>query len=162
MAFPRYNRHHRHLQGCGCLFVLKTVPCNLFDVSSDELFGIESKNRRIREIAAEANSFAHRGYGEQAKYYALNRQESETLHHLNKATEHAIAFVTAEKGSVHTSLLFRGDPLRGFLTDDKRNDASRVLHEMEKERYDFVREHEEFIKMTEALRTYAGNWKAEI
>ena len=136
--------------------------------TDEEMAILRNKLIAVTEILYEDGDFGfyhtrlchwHRA---QAKYYALNRQESETLHHLNKAAEHAIAFVTAEKGSVHTSLLFRGDPLRGFLTDDKRNDASRVLHEMEKERYDFVREHEEFIKMTEALRTYAGNWKAEI
>ena len=45
------------------------VICNLFDVSSDELLGIgiESKNKRIQEIVAQAYGFSGKGYAQQAR-----------------------------------------------------------------------------------------------
>ncbi len=98
----------------------------------------------------------------QAKYFAKKMDGANTLAYLSKAADHAIGFVkyAAQESFVHTSLLFREYETSGtsFSTDSKDNDAMQLLNEMTFSEFDFIRDDEEFRKIADRLKEYAGKW----
>ena len=98
----------------------------------------------------------------QAKYYAKLQNAEKVLHHLKKAAEHAIKFLTALKEhATHTSLLFKGYSFGDFSTWNTSNDALELLENMKNSAYDFIRENKAFKNIEEELTPYAEKWQVE-
>ena len=95
----------------------------------------------------------------QAIYYAKRKDTEKTLLHIDSAARHAIEF-TKNLGAVkRTSLIFRGyGEGSGFITGDSDNDAATLLKALESEEFDFIRENEEYKKITIELLKYSGKW----
>lgn len=136
--------------------------------SPEEKAALRDKQIAFLHLMFEANDFGfyHNHLAEthslQAAYYAKNKDTSYVLAHLAKAAEHAIGFLAYAKESefAHTSLLLRGlkSDGTGFSTTDSDNDAQVLLNRMSDKVYDFVRDTEEFRRITEMLAPYAGKW----
>ena len=98
----------------------------------------------------------------QAKHYAGLGDRERVLSHLTRAAEHAIKFtVEFNENATHTSLAFRGQTYGVFSTSNRDNDALQLLKEMEKPRYDFVREEKVFLSIKERLEKHAGFWNVK-
>ncbi len=96
----------------------------------------------------------------QAWSFAKKANREMTISHLQSAAEHAIRFIEFANtpNFVHTSLIFRGDSGGSFGTNASENSAQELLHEMNEKTFDFIRNDAEFIKITDTLKQYAGQW----
>ena len=92
---------------------------------------------------------------DQASYYAKTQNTEKTLHHLQKAAEHAIAFLDWCRGGEYTSLLFKGMSRGTHSTNDKRNQALYVLEEMKTSKYNFLRDVNEFADIKNKIESLA-------
>ena len=94
----------------------------------------------------------------QAKYYAKLQSVEKTLHHLKKASEHAIAFLNWDQGGEYTCLLFKGMRRGKFSTNDTRNNALFLLETMKSEEFEYLFDNEEFINIKNQLEPLAKHW----
>lgn len=98
-----------------------------------------------------------------ADYYADQKDAANALAHLEKEAYHAVEFVKfaefGEDAYIHTSLAMRGYKTGGFSTNYSTTNAQQVLNRMNHDRWDFVRDTEEFRKIREFLTGYAGEWR---
>ena len=92
---------------------------------------------------------------DQASYYAKTQNAEKTLHHLQKAADHAIAFLDWCRGGEYTSLLFKGMRRGTHSTNDKRNQALYVLEEMKTSKYNFLRDVNEFADIKNKIESLA-------
>lgn len=92
-----------------------------------------------------------------ANYYADKNDAENALRYLKKAAEHAVRMIGYEKNGVtHTSLVFRGRRTEGLVIDERWNSAAEVLKEIAQDRYDFIRDTDEFRKITAELESHVG------
>lgn len=96
-----------------------------------------------------------------AEYYAEIKNEEKTVYHIEKAAYHAIEFVKYAEcsGYVYDSLAVRGMKCGGVNASDSKNEAKKMLCSIEAEKYDFIRENEEFKNILVLLDEYSGDWK---
>lgn len=94
----------------------------------------------------------------QAIYYAKLVSTEKALHHLKKASEHAIAFLDWCKGGEYTCLLFKDKKRGHFSTNDSRNSALSLLEAMNSKHFDFLRDNNEFIEIRSKLEPLAKHW----
>lgn len=94
----------------------------------------------------------------QAKYYAGLQSIEKTLHHLKKASEHAIAFLKWDQGGEYTCLLFKGKNRGSFSTHDTRNTALALLETMKSDKFKFLFDNEAFICIKDQLEPFAKHW----
>ncbi len=98
-----------------------------------------------------------------AKYYAQEGDAENALTYLEGAADAVIAYLRDyyQKDYTHTSLLFKGTSTSGkeiwYQSND--NDASKLLAEMKRPHYDFIRTDERFTAIEEKLAPYAGKWE---
>ena len=133
--------------------------------TADEMAQIHTKIITILETLFENGDygFEHCRMQESETYlagYHADRKDAEnTLAHVRKAADHALAFVHLDgTETAHTSLLYRGMEWGGFSTDNSENNAAVLLRDLRSPRYDFVRETAEFGEITAELTQYAGEW----
>ena len=97
-------------------------------------------------------------HSDQAKYYAGLQSVEKTLHHLKKASEHALAFLNGDQGGEYTCLLFKGMRQGNFSTNDTRNNALFVLETMKSKEFEFLFDHAEFNLIKNQLEPLAKHW----
>lgn len=97
-------------------------------------------------------------HSEQAKYYAKLQSVEKTLHHLKKASEHAVAFLNWEQGGEYTCLLFKGMRRGKFSTNDTRNDALFLIETMRSKEFEFLFDNEEFNLIKNQIEPLAKHW----
>ncbi|MBQ8508412.1 MAG: helix-turn-helix domain-containing protein [Clostridia bacterium] len=97
----------------------------------------------------------------QAEYFAGLGDRERTLHHIEAAADHAIAFVGCEGVCEHTSLLLRGYRSGSMSTTGSKTDTAERLEELSRKRYDFVRDEPRFAAVVERLKTVAGRWEVK-
>ncbi len=97
----------------------------------------------------------------QARFYAKTQDKEKVLSHLQSASRHAVGFIESFKDGKghHTSLLFKGYGFGTFSTSDSNNDAMRVINEMKRAEYDFIRDDAEFTLIGERMEKYAQKWE---
>ncbi len=100
----------------------------------------------------------HKG---QAHFYAKTKDKVKVLKHLKAASDHAVGFIESFKDGkgYHTSLLFRSYGFGSFSTSDRNNDAMRLINEMKKSEYDFIRDNAQFTAIGEQMEKYAQKWE---
>ena len=89
-----------------------------------------------------------------AKIYAERGEREKTLHHLERAAEFAVEFVTMKEEDTLTALLVRGIP-DGGAWQEEHNQAQWMLETCAHPRYDFVRGDARFEHLVENLTRYA-------
>ena len=94
----------------------------------------------------------------QAQYYAKLQSVEKALHHLKKASEHAVSFLDWCQGGEYTCLLFKGMRRGKFSTNDSRNKALYVLETMKSPEFEFLFDNEEYIKIKDKLEPFAKHW----
>ena len=98
-----------------------------------------------------------------AQYYANLKDCENTLLYLEGAADAAVAYFRDyyKKDYTHTSLLFKGVTVSGKQTwyQSNDNDAAKLLSEMKKGKYDFIRADERFTAIEEKLAPFAGKWE---
>jgi len=87
------------------------------------------------------------------------KDKEKTMTYLEAAADHAEAFLRHEEGKKHTSLFLRGSEYGTFRTSVENNETAILLEELKSDRFDFLREDEEFKSLTERLKKTAGQWK---
>ena len=136
--------------------------------TEDEIAKMRDKRVALLELMFENGDFGFYHthlcdcHSAQAEYYAKKGNAEETIRHLDKATEHAIKFVTEfDEEATHISLVFRGYEYGIFSTGNTSNDALELLEKMERPCYDFVRETEAFCGIQESLKIHAQKWQVK-
>lgn len=99
-----------------------------------------------------------RSYRELAYYYAVNKDEENTLQYLSLARDCALAFIKLDIKEKHTSLLLRGLEYGDFYNPEDENNADWTLMVMEKKQFDFLRENVRFLEIERSLKECAGGW----
>ncbi len=95
------------------------------------------------------------------KFYAEKQNEEQTIYHLAKAADHAIAFVQCGGASDMTCLVLRGYKNSNTSTNVSANNAKVMLEKLENPVFDFVRNREEFKAITARLEAVAGDWAVQ-
>ena len=136
--------------------------------TGEEIAALRDKRIAILDIMFENGDFGfyhiHLAdcHESQARYYSQIKCIDKTLHHLKKAAEHAIKFLTDyDEKKTYTSLVFRGSEYGTFSTSETNNSALHLLENMKDSKYDSVRDNSEFIEIEKALQAYAEKWKVE-
>ncbi|MBQ5602299.1 MAG: helix-turn-helix transcriptional regulator [Clostridia bacterium] len=94
----------------------------------------------------------------QAKHHSKLQSVDKTLHHLKKASEHAIAFLNWNQDGEYTCLLFKGMKRGSFSTNDTRNNALFLLETMKSKEFEILFDNEEFINIKNQLEPWAKHW----
>lgn len=97
-------------------------------------------------------------HSDQAKYYAKFQSVEKTLHHLKKASEHAVAFLNWEQGGEYTCLLFKGMRRGKFSTNDTRNNALFLIETMKSKEFEFLFDNMEFNLIKNQIEPLAKHW----
>lgn len=133
--------------------------------SNDEMAVIYQKAISLYELVIDDGNFGF--YHERlenlhlllVKFYAEKQNEEQTIYHLAKATDHAIAFVQCGGASDMTCLLLRGYKNSNTSTNVSANNAKVMLGKLENPVFDFVRDREEFKAIVARLEAVAGDWE---
>ncbi len=97
-------------------------------------------------------------HSDQAKYYAKLRSVEKTLHHLKKASEHAVAFLNWDQGGEYTCLIFKGMRRGKFSTNDTRNNALFLIETMKSKEFEFLFDNVEFNLIKNQMEPLAKHW----
>lgn len=97
-------------------------------------------------------------HSDQAEYHAKLKATAKTLYHLEKAAEHAIAFLDWVEGGEYTCLIFKGMERGRFSSNSTRNDALDLIERMDSEVFAFLSDNEKFIGIRDRLKPLAHHW----
>ena len=94
-------------------------------------------------------------YLEIAETCAKMNDADAVIENLSAAAEHAIACDLLEENIPYTSLLFNTQKIQGYGKTYMTNESQNLLKGMAAEHFDFCRDNERFIKLTEDLKKVA-------
>lgn len=90
-----------------------------------------------------------------ARIFAKHGNADEVLARITKAAEFAEATIGMDKTKTHTSLVFRGATYGEFGTTNGNNMTAQLLHELQSEIFDFVRNEKQFCELVTRLESTA-------
>ncbi len=135
-----------------------------YSYSYEESIRLSEKHIAFLKLLFEDGDFGFfhtqlcRSYRELAYYYAVNKDEENTLQYLSLARESALEFIKLNIKEKHTSLLLRGQEYGDFYNPEDENNADWTLMVMENKHFDFLRENARFQEIQRSLQEYAGGW----
>ena len=155
-----------------CMQFLETGICHMntkmdsgeWRYTDEEVCLLRDKSIAILEIIFEDGNygFYHSHLTDmhlyQAKYYAKLQHGEKALHHLKKASEHALSFLNRDQGGEYTCLLFKGMHRREFSTNDTRNNALFLMEAMRSKEFEFLFDSADFILIKNQLEPLARHW----
>lgn len=136
--------------------------------SEDEICVLHEKRIKLFELMLENgdygfyNSYMCNSFVNIARYRAKNGDTDRALDALEKAAEHAVAFIEYTKGDItHTSLMFKGmeESGKSIWLSVGKNDADELLENMTSSDFDSVRSEPRFAAVKEKLKPYSGGWR---
>ncbi len=166
----RYQRGQEELvqliQALGVQMVCQNVELDdgSYSYTYEESIRLSEKHIAFLKLMFEDGDFGFfhtqlcRSYRELAYYYAVNKDEENTLLNLSLARDCALAFIKLDIEEKYTSLLLRGQEYGDFYNAEDENNADWTLMVMEKKHFDFLRENARFQEIERSLQEYAGGW----
>lgn len=153
-------------------FLSRRISCN-YKLDSGKYLYSEDEIAALRDkiVAFLALMFENGDYGfyegllsethcDQALFYASQKDKSLAFYHLEKATDHAIRFMEFMQKDqyIHSSLLFREmtENSIGVSFSDSDNDAMKILNCLDRQEFEFVKDHPVIQRLKERLIPYAG------
>ena len=149
---------------------------NIFEVSSDELLGIDvnAKQKKIDAIYKQAMIVSGNGQKEHSiaileaglkeypdsyklmELYATRNDSDNTLYHIEKAAEYAVEFDTFEcSEKEYSSLLTKGTEKQGVWWEDSTNRSYNLLTQLSKEEFRFLNNYDWFDAIKHLLKMNA-------
>ena len=166
----RYRRGQEEIfqliQSLGVSMISQNVELDdgSYSYSYEESIRLSEKHIAFLKLMFEDGDFGFfhtqlcRSYRELAYYYAVNKDETNTLQYLSLARDSVLAVIKLDIKAKHTSLLLRDQEYGDFYNPENENDADWTLMVMEKKHFDFLRENEHFREIRRSLQEYAGGW----
>lgn len=136
--------------------------------SEDEICALHEKRIKLFELLYEngdycfSNDDMYCSFVNIARYRAKNGDTDVALDALEKASEHAVAFIEFTKGDItHTSLIFKGMDNSGksIWFSGGKNNADDLLESMTFSDFDSVRNEPRFSAVIDKLKPYSGGWR---
>ncbi|MGN1410204.1 MAG: helix-turn-helix domain-containing protein [Eubacteriales bacterium] len=136
--------------------------------SEDEICALHEKRIKLFELLYENGDYGYYNsdmccsFVNIARYRAKNGDTDNSLDALEKAAEHAVAFIEFTKGDItHTSLIFKGmdNSGKGIWFSGEKNNADDLLESMTFSDFDSVRNEPRFAAVIDKLKPYSGGWR---